>query len=55
MLNSPNKDELKKEIKYLASKNKNYEKKLERSKAMEENCKLTHNNSIKRLIRLQEN
>lgn len=37
-MNSPSKEELKKEIKYLETKNKNFEKKLERNKAAEEKC-----------------
>lgn len=37
-MNSPSKEELKKEIKYLETKNKNYEKKLGRNKTAEERC-----------------
>ena len=36
---SPDKDELKKEIKYLENKNKNFEKQLQKKKLTEEECK----------------
>lgn len=39
-MTSPSKDELRKEIQYLERKNKNFEKKLEKSKFLEEKCTL---------------